>query len=102
MKVDTNLFDIAKCKTMVSAIEVFALIFSLYLSLFHSLCVIIGYGDLQVSADGFQFATTSPDRRIRVFWYRSGKLRRVYDESLEVSFLYPPSLCLSCYLIYFV
>ncbi|KAL7607538.1 hypothetical protein Lser_V15G14768 [Lactuca serriola] len=30
-----------------------------------------------------KFAITSPDRRIRIFWYRTGKLRRVYDESLE-------------------
>lgn len=38
----------------------------------------------QVSHDGKQFSITSPDRRIRVFWFRTGKLRRVYDESLEV------------------
>lgn len=38
----------------------------------------------QVSPDGKQFSITSPDRRIRVFWFRTGKLRRVYDESLEV------------------
>lgn len=37
-----------------------------------------------MSPDGKQFSVTSPDRRIRVFWYRTGKLRRVYDESLEV------------------
>ncbi|KHN21445.1 peptidyl-prolyl cis-trans isomerase CYP71 isoform X1 [Glycine soja] len=59
LKSDTNLFEIAKCKTSVSAIE--------------------------VSPDGKQFSITSPDRRIRVFWYRTGKLRRVYDESLEVA-----------------
>lgn len=58
-KSDTNLFEIVKCKTTVSAIE--------------------------VSPDGKQFSITSPDRRIRVFWYRTGKLRRVYDESLEVA-----------------
>ncbi|KAJ8498214.1 hypothetical protein OPV22_008766 [Ensete ventricosum] len=58
-KTDTNLFDIAKCKTTVSAIE--------------------------VSPNGSQFAITSPDRRIRVFWFKTGKLRRVYDESLEVA-----------------
>ncbi|KAG4978586.1 hypothetical protein JHK86_038060 [Glycine max] len=58
LKSDTNLFEIAKCKTSVSAIE--------------------------VSPDGKQFSITSPDRRIRVFWYRTGKLRRVYDESLEI------------------
>ncbi|CAL0321970.1 unnamed protein product [Lupinus luteus] len=59
LKTDTNLFEIIKCKTSVSAIE--------------------------VSPDGKQFSITSPDRRIRVFWFRTGKLRRVYDESLEVA-----------------
>lgn len=58
-KTDTNLFEIAKCKTTVSAIE--------------------------VSRDGSQFSVTSPDHRIRVFWFKTGKLRRVYDESLEVA-----------------
>ncbi|GLT63846.1 hypothetical protein SLA2020_363790 [Shorea laevis] len=59
LKSDTNLFEIVKCKTTISAIE--------------------------VSPDGKQFSITSPDRRIRVFWFRTGKLRRVYDESLEVA-----------------
>lgn len=59
LKSDTNLFKIVKSKTTVSAIE--------------------------VSPDGKQFSITSPDRRIRVFWFRTGKLRRVYDESLEVA-----------------
>ncbi|TQE02108.1 hypothetical protein C1H46_012294, partial [Malus baccata] len=59
MKSDTNLFEIPKCKTTVSSIE--------------------------VSPDGKQFSITSPDRRIRVFWFSTGKLRRVYDESLEVA-----------------
>jgi peptidylprolyl isomerase domain and WD repeat-containing protein 1 len=59
LKTDTNLFEIAKCKTSVSAIE--------------------------VSNDGGQFVVTSPDHRIRVFWFKTGKLRRVYDESLEVA-----------------
>ncbi|KAG1331665.1 peptidyl-prolyl cis-trans isomerase CYP71 [Cocos nucifera] len=59
LKMDTSLFEIAKCKTTVSAIE--------------------------VSPDGNQFAITSPDRRIRVFWFKTGKLRLVYDESLEVA-----------------
>lgn len=59
LKTDTNLFELAKCKTSVSAIE--------------------------VSNDGTQFVVTSPDRRIRVFWFKTGKLRRVYDESLEVA-----------------
>ncbi|XP_068338529.1 peptidyl-prolyl cis-trans isomerase CYP71-like isoform X1 [Pyrus communis] len=59
MKSDTNLFEIPKCKTTVSSIE--------------------------VSPDGKQFSITSPDRRIRVFWFSTGKLRRVYDETLEVA-----------------
>ncbi|KAK9734540.1 hypothetical protein RND81_04G146600 [Saponaria officinalis] len=59
LKSDTDLFEIVKCKTAVSALE--------------------------VSPDGKQFSVTSPDRRIRVFWYKTGKLRRVYDESLEVA-----------------
>ncbi|XP_047315913.1 peptidyl-prolyl cis-trans isomerase CYP71 [Impatiens glandulifera] len=59
LKSDTNLFEIVKCKTTVSSIE--------------------------VSPDGKQFSITSPDRRIRIFWFRTGKLRRVYDESLEVA-----------------
>ncbi|XP_021722099.1 peptidyl-prolyl cis-trans isomerase CYP71-like [Chenopodium quinoa] len=59
LKTDTNLLEMVKCKTTVSAIE--------------------------ASPDGKQFSVTSPDRRIRVFWYRTGKLRRVYDESLEVA-----------------
>ncbi|KAF3455296.1 hypothetical protein FNV43_RR05744 [Rhamnella rubrinervis] len=59
LKSDTNLFEIVKCKTAVSSIE--------------------------VSPDGKQFSITSPDRRIRVFWFATGKLRRVYDESLEVA-----------------
>lgn len=58
-KSDTDLFEIVKCKTTVSSIE--------------------------VSPDGKQFSITSPDRRIRLFWFRTGKLRRVYDESLEVA-----------------
>lgn len=37
-----------------------------------------------MSPDGKQFSITAPDRRIRVFWFRTGKLRRVYDESLVV------------------
>ncbi|KAF4385461.1 hypothetical protein G4B88_005793 [Cannabis sativa] len=57
-KSDTNLYEIIKCKTTVSSIE--------------------------VSPDGKQFSITSPDRRIRVFWFETGKLRRVYNESLEV------------------
>ncbi|KAG6761770.1 hypothetical protein POTOM_035003 [Populus tomentosa] len=59
LKSDTDLFEIVKSKTSVSTME--------------------------VSPDGKQFSITSPDRRIRVFWFRTGKLRRVYDESLEVA-----------------
>uniref|UniRef100_A0A2C9UMC8 peptidylprolyl isomerase n=1 Tax=Manihot esculenta TaxID=3983 RepID=A0A2C9UMC8_MANES len=59
LKSDTNLFEIVKCKTSVSTME--------------------------VSPDGKQFSITSPDRRICVFWFRTGKLLRVYDESLEVA-----------------
>ncbi|BBN19375.1 peptidyl-prolyl cis-trans isomerase B (cyclophilin B) [Marchantia polymorpha subsp. ruderalis] len=58
-KTETDLYILAKAKTTVSALE--------------------------VSSDGRQFVTTSPDRRIRVFWFLSGKLRLTYDESLEVA-----------------
>ncbi|KAI3909834.1 hypothetical protein MKW92_050637 [Papaver armeniacum] len=56
---DTSLLEVVKCKTTVSAIE--------------------------VSPDGEKFAITSPDRKIRVFHFRSGMLRQQYDESLEVA-----------------
>ncbi len=39
----------------------------------------------QVSKDGAQFSAYCSDGRVRVWWFRSGKLRRTYDESLEVS-----------------
>ncbi|KAG0602485.1 hypothetical protein M758_10G017100 [Ceratodon purpureus] len=58
-KTETDLYSLAKAKTVVSSLE--------------------------VSPDGKQFVTTSPDRRIRVFWFATGKLRRTYDESLEVA-----------------
>ncbi|KAJ7562782.1 hypothetical protein O6H91_03G084400 [Diphasiastrum complanatum] len=58
-KTETDLYSLAKAKTTVSSLE--------------------------VSADGKQFVTLSPDRRIRVFWFETGKLRRTYDESLEVA-----------------
>ncbi|PQQ10347.1 peptidyl-prolyl cis-trans isomerase CYP71 [Prunus yedoensis var. nudiflora] len=61
VKSDTSLFEFLKCKTTVSSIE--------------------------ISPDGKQFSITSPDRRIRVFWFSTGKLRRVYDESLETLLL---------------
>ncbi|CAM6084521.1 unnamed protein product [Calypogeia fissa] len=58
-KTETDLYSLAKAKTTVSALE--------------------------VTVDGKQFVTTSPDRRIRVFWFLTGRLRRTYDESLEVA-----------------
>eukprot|EP00793_Prasinoderma_coloniale_P006994 PRCOL_00001826-RA len=35
---------------------------------------------LELSRDGEQFAVVSADRKVRVFWFASGKLRRCYDE----------------------
>jgi hypothetical protein len=39
---------------------------------------------LQVSRDGSQFVMVCGDKRLRVFRFQAGKLRRVYNESLEV------------------
>lgn len=39
---------------------------------------------VSVSPDGERFVVTSNDRKIRVFGFRSGKLQRTYDESLDV------------------
>lgn len=36
---------------------------------------------LELSADGEQFAVFGGDRRVRVFWFATGKLRRCYDET---------------------
>ncbi|KAL2608859.1 hypothetical protein R1flu_027432 [Riccia fluitans] len=58
-RTETDLYTMAKAKTTVSSLE--------------------------ISADGKQFVTTSPDRRIRILWFLTGKLRRTYDESLEVA-----------------
>ncbi|CAI7799569.1 unnamed protein product [Closterium sp. NIES-53] len=58
-KTDTDLYALAKAKTTAPSLE--------------------------ISPDGSQFATVSPDRRIRVFWFATGKLRRTYDESLEAA-----------------
>ncbi|XP_035777829.1 peptidylprolyl isomerase domain and WD repeat-containing protein 1-like [Anopheles albimanus] len=55
-KLDTSLYEFAKNKTIVT-----------------SLCF---------SPDGKKFATMSTDRQVRVFGFLSGKLLRVYDESL--------------------
>jgi hypothetical protein len=54
------------------------------LQIMHLMNLLTGPCAVQVSNDGTQFAVTSPDRRIRVFWFKTGKLRRVYDESLDV------------------
>ena len=56
MKMDTDLFDLAKSKTTAETLE--------------------------LSNDGEQFVTVSQDRLIRVFKFKTGKLRRVYNESL--------------------
>ncbi|CAM6042647.1 unnamed protein product [Sphagnum compactum] len=58
-KMDTDLYTFAKARTTVYSLE--------------------------ISTDGKQFVTMSPDRRIRVFWFATGRLRRTYDESLEVA-----------------
>jgi len=58
-KADTDLYALAKARTAVGCIE--------------------------VSADGAQFSVTSPDRRVRVFRFATGRLRAVLDESLEAA-----------------
>lgn len=55
-KLDTDLFEFVKCKTVPSG-----------------LCF---------SPDGLKFATISADRKVRVFHFKTGKLSRVFDESL--------------------
>ena len=39
---------------------------------------------MELSLDGEQLACFGLDRTVRIWKFRSGKLRRVYDESLEV------------------
>ena len=56
-KLDTDLYALAKVKTAAYALE--------------------------VSADGEKFSTTGPDRRVRVFRWKTGKLIEDIDESLE-------------------
>ena len=56
-KLDTDLYALAKVKTAAYALE--------------------------VSADGEKFSTTGPDRRVRVFRWKTGKLIKDIDESLE-------------------
>ncbi|XP_058820144.1 peptidylprolyl isomerase domain and WD repeat-containing protein 1 [Topomyia yanbarensis] len=55
-KLDTGLYEFAKNKTIVTS--------------------------LVFSQDGKKFATISTDRKVRVFGFLTGKLLRVYDESL--------------------
>lgn len=55
-KLDTGLYEFAKNKTIVTG--------------------------LTVSVDGRKFTTISTDRKVRVFLFLTGKLIRVYDESL--------------------
>ncbi|XP_053677501.1 peptidylprolyl isomerase domain and WD repeat-containing protein 1 [Anopheles nili] len=55
-KLDTSLYEFAKNKTTVTS--------------------------LSFAPDGKKFATMSTDRQVRVFGFLSGKLLRVYDESL--------------------
>lgn len=54
-KLDTDLFDLVKTKSVAKTIE--------------------------ISLDGSQFSLYCSDQRIRVFKFESAKLRRVYDES---------------------
>ncbi|KAL0033286.1 hypothetical protein WJX77_001863 [Trebouxia sp. C0004] len=59
MKLDTDLFALAKAKTTSKSLE--------------------------ISKDGSQFAIFSTDRRVRVFRFQTGKLRRTYDESVAAA-----------------
>ncbi|TDH74338.1 hypothetical protein CCR75_004623 [Bremia lactucae] len=57
-KSETDLFELAKCKTFATAID--------------------------VSLNGQSFVVSAKDNQIRVFRFATGKLRRKYDESLTV------------------
>eukprot|EP00775_Hariotina_reticulata_P004271 gene4271-4523_t len=59
MKMDTDLFALAKAKTVARSLE--------------------------VSKDGSQFVIFAADGRVRVWRFATGKLRRSYDESLEAA-----------------
>jgi hypothetical protein len=59
LKMETDLFALAKAKTVARTLD--------------------------VSKDGAQFAAFCGDGRVRVWRLQTGKLRRTYDESLEVS-----------------
>lgn len=58
-KMDTDLYTLAKAKTVAHSID--------------------------VSKDGSKFVTFSADRKVRVFRYATGKLSRTYDESLQAA-----------------
>lgn len=55
-KLDTDLYEFAKTKTLVTGLD--------------------------CSGNGKRFATLSTDRKVRVFTFLTGKLIRVYDETL--------------------
>ncbi|GMF58391.1 unnamed protein product [Phytophthora fragariaefolia] len=57
-KGETDLYELAKCKTYATSVD--------------------------VSADGKSFVVTAKDCHIRVFRFATGKMRRKYDESLAV------------------
>lgn len=57
-KIDTDLYEFAKQKTVPT--------------------------NLRFSPDGKQFVTMARDRKVRVFWFLTGKLYRTYDESLDI------------------
>lgn len=58
-KTDTDLYEFAKCKTYPTS--------------------------LAFSPDGKKMATIATDRKVRIFRFLTGKLMRVFDESLTVS-----------------
>lgn len=60
-KTDTDLYEFAKCKAYPSSIS--------------------------FSPDGKKMATLGSDRKVRIFRFLTGKLMRVFDESLSVSFV---------------
>ncbi|CAI5996884.1 unnamed protein product [Closterium sp. NIES-64] len=76
-KTDTDLYALAKAKTTAPSLEISP-----------EGCQFATVSPdrrIRIAPDGSQFATVSPDRRIRVFWFATGKLRRTYDESLEAA-----------------
>jgi WD40 repeat protein len=60
--VDTDLYDLAKAGTAPCS--------------------------LALSGDGSSMAVLSKDKRVRVFDFKRGKLRRAFDESLKVCMLH--------------